>query len=180
MYWWNLVRQYHSDWTLNATAAMMGNAQLESTVNPGIWQDLTVNYDAGYGLFQWTKARYYIQWCNENGMPPGTLMTAFRRIEYELRNHLQYYPTKDYPETFQEFLTSTKPVPYLTRAFVRNYERPSAFNDEKRTKYALNWYEFLNGGVLPPEPPYVPVNGSFWWIYYMRRNVRYGYDKRRT
>ena len=174
-YWWNLVRIKHPEWTKNSQAAMMGNAQLESTVNPGIWQNLTVNYSQGYGLFQWTEARYYIQWATNQGLDPGNMNTAFLRIEYELANHLQYYPTSNYPETFQQFLTSTKDIGYLTRAFVRNYERPAAFNDEKRTRYAMKWYKFLDGAPIPPDIPWNPPDGSFWWIYYMRRRLNDGF-----
>ena len=38
---------------LNVIAAICGNFYQESTVNPGIWENLTVG-DPGYGLGQWT------------------------------------------------------------------------------------------------------------------------------
>ena len=40
-------------WTDNAIAAMLGNMQSESTINPGIWEGLDP-YAGGYGLVQWT------------------------------------------------------------------------------------------------------------------------------
>ena len=39
-------------WTLNAVAAMLGNMQSESTINPGIWEGLDP-FVGGYGLVQW-------------------------------------------------------------------------------------------------------------------------------
>ena len=39
-------------WTDNAIAAMLGNMQSESTINPGIWENLEP-YSGGYGLVQW-------------------------------------------------------------------------------------------------------------------------------
>lgn len=43
-----------------AIAGMLGNAQAESGMNPWRWQNDTVNYSKGYGLFQYTPASGYI------------------------------------------------------------------------------------------------------------------------
>lgn len=43
-----------------AFAGMMGNSQSEGGMNPWRWQGDTVNYSAGYGLFQYTPAKGYI------------------------------------------------------------------------------------------------------------------------
>ena len=50
-------------WSKNAIAAMLGNMQVESTINPGLWQGFDeFDYDGGYGLVQWTPASKYIDW----------------------------------------------------------------------------------------------------------------------
>lgn len=47
-------------YTLEAQAGVIGNAMAESALNPWRWQGNTVNYNAGYGLFQYTPASSYI------------------------------------------------------------------------------------------------------------------------
>lgn len=57
---WNFwLRQYDIDVTREAVAAMLGNMQAESGINPGAWQGYTVNYNRGFGLVQWTPATNY-------------------------------------------------------------------------------------------------------------------------
>lgn len=53
-------------YTIEAVAAIIGNMNNESAMNPWRWQDDTVNYAAGYGLIQFTAARDYI---NLTGVP---------------------------------------------------------------------------------------------------------------
>lgn len=47
-------------YTEAAFAGMMGNAQHEGGMNPWRWQGDKVSYSLGYGLFQYTPARGYI------------------------------------------------------------------------------------------------------------------------
>lgn len=161
--------------TTNAIAGMLGNAQSESSVNPGIWQNLTMNMNAGYGFFQWTPAKNYINWCNANGYDPGNMNSVFLRLDYELENHLQYYPTRNYPLTFSEFIVSEASPELLAETWLYNYERPEVMPQPIRSKYARNWYNYLTGQYpepepqppIPPEP--VPNQNRFWWIYYIKR-----------
>ena len=53
-------------WSKEAISGMMGNIQKESTVNPGIWQNLTVG-TGGYGLVQWTPATNWTNWADTHG-----------------------------------------------------------------------------------------------------------------
>jgi len=53
-------------YTIEAVAAIIGNMNNESAMNPWRWQGDTVNYAAGYGLIQFTAARDYI---NLTGVP---------------------------------------------------------------------------------------------------------------
>lgn len=135
-------------WSLNAICGMLGNMQVESTVNPGIWQNLDEgNTAVGYGLVQWTPASKYLNWCASNGLDPTHMDTALDRLEYERKNGLQYYKTTAYNLTFTQFKTSKESPEYLAQAFMRNYERPANQNTTVRGTNALMWWERLNGGA---------------------------------
>lgn len=131
-------------WTAQAVCGMLGNMETESTINPGIWQNLDAgNTSLGYGLVQWTPSTKYTSWCSERGLDPSTMEAALERIIYELENGLQYYPTDSYPLTFAEFKTSTQTAAYLANAFLLNYERPADQNQPARATQATKWYSYL-------------------------------------
>lgn len=142
-YIWNYLGA--QGWSLNAVAGMLGNMQTESTINPGIWESLdSGNTSGGFGLVQWTPATKLISWANSMKLDYQDMDTQLERIEYELANGIQYYPTPSYPETFKEFKSSTKDPYYLGMAFLANYERPAVSNQPKRGQQAQAWYEFLS------------------------------------
>lgn len=134
-------------WTKNAICGMLGNMQRESTINPGIWQDLDEgNTSLGYGLVQWTPASKYFSWCDERGLSYSSMDSNLKRILWELENNEQYYATDNYPETFEEFTKSTKSVTYLASAFLMNYERAGVAAETERQENANYWYNNLEGG----------------------------------
>lgn len=139
-------------WSVNAIAGMLGNMQSESTINPGIWENLDAGNGPGYGLVQWTPYTKYTEWCAGRGLDPSHMDSALQRIEWELDNHEQYYPTSAYPETFAQFKVSTKSPNYLGLAFLANYERPAEPNQPFRGTQAEAWYEFLTGEPAPVDP----------------------------
>lgn len=55
---WSFCRQ--QGYSEAAFSGMMGNAQHEGGMNPWRWQGDSVNYNLGYGLFQYTPAKGYI------------------------------------------------------------------------------------------------------------------------
>ena len=131
-------------WTKNAVCGMLGNMQRESTINPGIWQNLdSGNTSLGFGLVQWTPATKYINWCNDRGLVYTEMDSNLKRILWELENGEQYYATSSYPETFSQFTKSTKSVTYLASAFLHNYERAGVSAETERQNNALYWYEHL-------------------------------------
>lgn len=132
--------------SLSAIAAMLGNIQTESTVNPAIWQNLTVG-TGGYGLVQWTPYTKYSDWAGSGWEANGD--KECERINYEFENGIQYISTDDYPLSASEFKRSDKPPAYLATAFLFNYERPKNKNQPKRRTQAEEWYAFLSG----KEPP---------------------------
>lgn len=129
-------------WTVNAISAMFGNMQTESTLNPGIWENLDP-FVGGYGLVQWTPYTHYSDWAGDGWQDNG--QKEMERIIYELENHLQWISTSLYPMTFREFSQSDKPPAYLAQAFLYNYERPTVKPQPARSKQAESWYEYLVG-----------------------------------
>jgi hypothetical protein len=81
-------------WTLNAVAAMLGNMQSESTINPGIWEGLDP-FVGGYGLVQWTPYTKYSDWAGSGWEDNGPKECG--RIVWELENGVQWYPTENTP-----------------------------------------------------------------------------------
>lgn len=150
-YIWNYLGS--RGWSLNAVAGMLGNMQTESTINPGIWENLNTNVGPGFGLVQWTPYTKYTDWCDDRNIDPADMDSALQRIEYELENGLQYIKTSSYPLSFAEFKVSTESPYYLGMAFLANYERPAVAYQPKRGEQAEKWYEYLSALPAPGHKP---------------------------
>ena len=152
---WEYLGSY--GWTEQAVAALLGNMQKESTINPGIWQALTVG-SGGYGLVQWTPYTKYAYWAGNQWENNGYL--ELQRILYEVPltgSEAQWIRTTTYNLSFAEFTQSTASVSWLTSAFMHNYERPETYATEaERQGYAAYWYQFIQGEPVPPPTPPVP------------------------
>ena len=140
-------------WTVESVSAMLGNMQSESGINPNIWEGLTIDYERGYGLVQWTPATKYIGW---GGLNYEDGNRQCERIQYEVDNGLQWFsnpnaPIVDPPITFKEFTQSTGSVATLANYFLWYYEHPAVTIQEKRAEQAEAWYRFLTG--REPIPP---------------------------
>ena len=150
-------------WTVNAIAAMFGNMQTESTLNPGIWEGLTPptagQTKVGYGLVQWTPYTNYSDWAGDGWQDNG--QKEMERIIYELENHLQWISTSLYPMTFRDFSQSDKPPAYLAQAFLYNYERPAVKPQPARSRQAEYWYEYLVGH---PPAKQIPI----WMLFKLK------------
>lgn len=133
-------------WTKNAVAGMLGNMQTESTINPGVWENLSPNVNNGYGLVQWTPATKLISWAESEGLDYTSGDAQLQRIDWEVANNQQWIATSQYPMSFQEFKVSTLTPEYLAQVFIRNYERPRNPNQPIRSTQARYWYDNLEGG----------------------------------
>lgn len=150
-------------WSINAVAALLGNMEAESTINPGIWESLDEgDTSQGFGLVQWTPATKYLNWCSAHGLEPAAMDSALQRIEYELEHGLQYIATSAYPLSFAEFKVSTKSPYYLGMAFVTNYERPRDITTARGTN-AEKWYQFLL--TLPSFSKRKRTSLPLWLLY---------------
>lgn len=157
-----LVRDFFAarGWTINAICAMLGNMEVESTINPGLIEGRkqSLSEDDGYGLTQWTPYTKLSNWATRDGlvwMNDGG--TQCKRIQYEMENELQWITNIDI--SFRDFSQSTESLQYLTIAFCRNYERPKNPDYAQRVANARKWYKFLHG---------LPV-----WLYFQFKRRRW-------
>lgn len=145
-------------WTKNAICGMLGNMQTESTINPGIWQNLdSGNTDLGFGLVQWTPATKYLEWADRHGYSATDINGQLARLDYEIEMGLQWLPTSQYPLTFEDFKKSNRTPEYLAQAFLKCYERPQEQNQPLRSTQARYWFDTLTGGSGNPNEPCVQL-----------------------
>lgn len=146
-------------WTMNSIAATLGNMQSESTINPGIWQNLIPGPagGGGWGLVQWTPSTNFTDWADENGYRHDDGYAQLLWIDTRTVPTGQWIPTSAYPMSFDEYKISTESPEILASAFLRNFERPGDIpgTEPIRRRQAAYWYEFLSGE--PPDPPDPPI-----------------------
>lgn len=159
----NIIATYFrgQGWTDNAIAAMLGNMQVESYLNPAqfeIGHNYSPNY--GFGLVQWTPRTKFSSWAGTDW--ETNYNKQLQRISYELANGLQW--TYNVAMSFAQFAVSTDSVDYLTEVFCRNYENPldwTASITIRRT-YANNWYTYLGNTPTPG------LNLPIWLLFKIR------------
>lgn len=143
-------------WSLNAISAICGNMQSESTINPGIWENLSP-FDpeyGGYGLVQWTPWTKYSEWAGTGWENNG--QKEIERIEYEAENGLQWFYNPEAPEgfrepviSFAEFKISKLEPETLANYFLWWYEHPANPNQPGRGTQARYWYNLFSQ-ISPP------------------------------
>lgn len=147
-------------WTDNAIAAMLGNMDAESFINPGQFE-LYHNYNMafGFGLVQWTPATKFSDYAGYNWRTDYD--AQLDRIRYEWGNEIQWGGTV--AMTFHQFAASTDSVDYLTYVFLRNYEAPLDWEGTLpyRRARANHWFEYLGN---TPTPGHIPI-----WMYFKIR-----------
>lgn len=130
-------------WTKEAVAGMLGNMESESTINPGIWQNLDAgNTSLGFGLVQWTPASKYIDWCKSEGLQYDEMDSNLERILYEVDNNIQWINSS---MTFAEYTASKQSPEECAMLFLSSYERPADPNQPNRATQARYWYDNLDG-----------------------------------
>lgn len=167
---YNYLSTCSNPWTIEAISGMLGNAQTESTINPGIWQGLKENFGPGYGLTQWTPYAKYWDWCQSEGLEPSNIESACKRLILESESGgLQWVTHSNYPLTFEQYIKSTATPYHLGMTFLNNYEMPAQINQPIRGTQAENWYTFLSGGQ-PPTPP-TPPEGEDRNVYTRGKSI---------
>ena len=169
-----IVQEYGlaSGWTPNAICAILGNMQTESTINPGVWQDL-IPYSGGYGLVQWTPYTKYSNWAGIGWQNNGD--KELERIDWEAAHNEQWFYNEEIgqapPYNFSAFLADdTTPIATMANYFLWFYEHPEDPIQPVRGQNALAWYAALDWSEPPepPEPP-EPQTNIGWWILFKFR-----------
>lgn len=161
---WHIWKYFESlGWSMEAVAGMLGNFQVESTINPGIWQGLKAVTSLGFGLAQWTPSTTYtVDWFQKNGYGKSTDYNSFSQMDYQLAFIEWESNRKDYDRfagsgvgmTFNEYKTKSKTnggfsAYDLAVVFLHGYERPANPNqDESRGSKATAWFNFLKSGGI--------------------------------
>ena len=144
-------------WTPNAIAGMLGNIMVESTVNPWLFQNRSLNWNnpagiladnGGMGLTQWTPCRKYYQWAIDNNMDPASGFTMLERIVYESQHNLQWSLNNYGRHTWNDFITSTEDPWVLADVWCWAYERPSSPDMQQRWSNAEWVFENITGGGI--------------------------------
>lgn len=156
-------------WTLNAVAAILGNMEKESTINPGIWESLTPWGDPdahGFGLVQWTPYTRITQWMQSHGYEidngDGQCAKLLEECEHP-EIEVTWIETAEFPISFKEFVHSSESPGALAQVFLYNYERPSDLNQPDRSELAAKWYNYLRGFVFEPRLTQAGMEGSPYW-----------------
>lgn len=152
----NKVYEYFTTigWTPNAIAGMLGNMMVESTVNPWLFQNRTLDWsdpasiradNGGMGLTQWTPCRKYYDWAINNNLDPQSGNTMCARIYYEQVNNLQWSLENYGRHTWEDFITSTETPSILADVFCWAYERPADPDMQQRWENAEWCFQHIPG-----------------------------------
>lgn len=132
-------------WSLNACAGVLGNCQVESSINPNRHE---IGGGSGFGLVQWTPGSKCTNYLNSR----GASLSDYGNMECDLiATGSGWYSTNTYPITWSNFIHSSQSANYLALAFLANFERPANSNQPIRGTYATNWYNYLSSWA--PEAP---------------------------
>ena len=163
-------------WTAEAVSGLLGNEQKESTINPGIYQNLNPYHEQpwGFGLVQWTPWTNWSNWAEQHGYDMYSGDGQLEWIDTETVPFRQWITTTQYPESFGEFKVSTMSPEYLADCFLKNFERPEQIDQPDRQKFARYWYDWYTNSYVPPTNP--PENGGEWKrsmpiLFYLRKEV---------
>lgn len=141
-----IYSRYYNTWTLNAISGLLGNMETESTINPGLWQDLDEgNTNKGFGLVQWTPSTNYTGWATANGYQIDDGNGQLVWIDTLSESSGQWIPTSDYNMTWEQFKVSTDSPENLASAFLKNFERAGVEKEQERRENARKWYNYLFG-----------------------------------
>lgn len=173
---YNFFTSLNPPWQMISVAALCGNMQLESTINPG-----KINSGSGaYGLTQWTNNKTKMQtWCTTNGYQYDSGIGQTHYIEWERANpgpngSDQWYATPSYNLSMSAFAynSNNNDLNYLTAAFKYNYERNNNEDTATRQHYAQHYYELFGGSPPGPGNLLKKILGALlkptWYLPYTR------------
>lgn len=158
-------------WTIFSIAAILGNMESESTINPGIWQSLIEGSGGGggFGLVQWTPWTNFTNWAESNGYEWTDGNAQCKWVDEQTTVFGQWIQTDSYPITFEEFKSSNETPEYLASAFLKNFERAGVEVESERITQARKWYNYLINTELSTYIPRLDssgIEGNHWYYDY--------------
>ena len=152
----------HRKWTKQATAALLGNIDAESGMNPGMVEvgGGTTAAGPGFGFVQWTPKSNLVNRARANGWDYRDPYRQLDVINYEAEKGIQWIAVGAYRGmSFKQFTKSTRSPRVLADAFIKCYERPANNNQPRRGDVAERYYNmFKNVG---PDGSGAVGGGSF-------------------
>ena len=138
---------------LHVIAAICGNFYQESTVNPGIWENLTPNA-SGYGLGQWTdnsqvsRRTALFNWLDANNYSHDDGIGQLKFLLYEnVWNVLGANGLNSIYSNLAAYLTTTETnIDFLTMEFMYHWEGISDETEQVRIQFAYDAYNFMISG----------------------------------
>ena len=158
-------------YSLNAIAALIGNAQHESYLNPAQWQNYVGATTGAYGLWQWDPTTRYTQvYCEHFGYDRTDGDKQCEWVDTQTIGGLegnQWLTSSSLsnadPREWETFKHTTDYSPeQLARSFCGHWERGNWV--ERRATNARYWYDYFS--VTPPVPTYSRKLPIFFYIRY--------------
>lgn len=140
---------------LVAFCGILGNADQESTLNPGLWQNRAEGVGPGYGLLQWTPQSKLTYWTRPRGYPDWDMVGQLLWTRDNTVPYGQWRKTASYPFSFQEYFEKEEHgadwnVVRAAECWCLNWEQGGYSELPIRRKNAVKWYAYF-GGENPPE-----------------------------
>lgn len=149
---YNYFRGLSAPWAVESIAALCGNAQLESIMNPFIRSE---SESGAFGLWQWiTNKQTMINWANSQGLRATSGSAQVQYVEAERSGAVQdtqYLPRQEFSNvSFNDFAYNQDnlSVRDLARCWWVNYERSAAWQEDRAT-WAAGYYQLFTGSPPP-------------------------------
>lgn len=141
-----LINAYLSKhgYSQSAVAGILANWQDESTMNPNIWQDLTVGTGA-YGLAQFDPASKYRDWAQQKGYSfDDANVNGNGQLEWIVDMPAgEWLPSVTHPEynmSYDEFKVIQNDPEKACKAWLWQFERAGTEHLAKRIQNAYYWF----------------------------------------
>lgn len=150
-----------------ATAALIGNAQHESYLNPAQWQVSVGSTTGAYGLWQWDPTTRYVNlYCGTYGYDRTSGYYQCLWVDTQTIGGLDgnQWIGRVAPSSWEDWKQSTSAPADLAYSFCRNWERGEWV--ERRATNATYWYEYFTGVTPPPTPDPGDSSYAAWFAVF--------------
>lgn len=147
---------------LAVIAAICGNFEMESQINPGAWEQWTVG-QPGYGLGQWTdnpptvmRRTALFNWLSQNGYAQDSGDGQLAFLVYEDLWIPSLIEPSNYNTLTDYFNSTSTNIAALTREFMFHWEGIDNGTDIQRIDFAWDYYDHFQNDDGDRYPWYNP------------------------